>query len=174
MILHVKKKNKCNHSKCNWVKEAMEGEKPTTLVCTVLPINHTNLCYKVYSVCGKGFSLTSDFRLKFAKGTQRLVVVDEFNNINILIPASPTILVVPLDIRCDIGDRLRFNFNVLQFNQVSLFSLFLFFIYLLDHGIGNVMRLFFFFFFLINKCLSKSNAPVMKLEDISGWDSMYS
>ena len=108
-----------------------------------------------------------------SKGTQRLVVVDEFNNINILIPASPTILVVPLDIRCDIGDQLRFNFDVLQFNQVSLFFPFLFFIYLLDHGIGNVMRLFFFFFFLINKYLSKSNAPIVKLEDISGWDSMY-
>ena len=47
MNLQVKKKKKiCNHGKCDWVKEAMEGEKPTTLVCTVLPINHTNLCYK--------------------------------------------------------------------------------------------------------------------------------
>lgn len=29
----------------------MEGEKPTTLVCTVLTINHTNLCYRVCAVC---------------------------------------------------------------------------------------------------------------------------
>ena len=70
----------------------MEGKKPTKLACTVLPINHTNLCYKVCSVCGKGFDLMSDFRLKFAKGTQRLVVVDEFNNRDILIPAGPPFL----------------------------------------------------------------------------------
>ena len=48
--------------------------------------------YKVCSVCGKGFDLMSDFRLKFAKGTQRLVVVDEFNNRDILIPAGPPFL----------------------------------------------------------------------------------
>ena len=87
-----KKKKNCNHGKCDWLKEAMEGKKPTTLVCTVLPINHTNLCNKVCSVCGKGFDLMSDFRLKFAKGTQRLVVVDEFNNRDILIPSGPPFL----------------------------------------------------------------------------------
>ena len=32
-------------------EEAMEGEKPTTLVCTVLAINHTNLCYRACAVC---------------------------------------------------------------------------------------------------------------------------
>ena len=87
MNLQVKKKKKkiCDYGKCDWLKEAMERETPTTLVCTVLPINHTNLCYKV---CGKGFDLMSDFRLKFAKGTQRLVVVDEFNNRDILIPVG--------------------------------------------------------------------------------------
>ena len=90
MNLHVKK-NICNHGKCDWVKEAMVGEKPTTLMCTVLPINHTNLCYKACSVFGEGFDLTSDFRLKFAKGTQRLVVGDEFNNRDILIPVGPTV-----------------------------------------------------------------------------------
>ena len=31
MNLHVKK-NICNHGKCDWVKEAMVGEKPTTLM----------------------------------------------------------------------------------------------------------------------------------------------
>ncbi|KAK4607543.1 hypothetical protein RGQ29_001406 [Quercus rubra] len=29
----------------------MEGEKPITVVCTVLAINHTNLCYRICSVC---------------------------------------------------------------------------------------------------------------------------
>ena len=76
---------------------------------------------KAMEALGKGFDLTSDFRLKFAKGTQRLVVVDEFNNRDILIPAGPTIPAVPLDIRCDKGDRLRFKSDVLQFNQVPPF-----------------------------------------------------
>ncbi|XP_023912363.1 MACPF domain-containing protein At1g14780 [Quercus suber] len=74
---------------------------------------------KAMEALGKGFDLTNDFRLKFAKGTQRLVVVDEFNNRDILIPAGPTIPAVPLDIRCDKGDRLRFKSDVLQFNQMS-------------------------------------------------------
>ena len=97
---------------------------------------------KAMEALGKGFDLTSDFRLKFAKGTQRLVVVDEFNNRDILIPAGPTIPAVPLDIRCDKGDRLRFKSDVLEFNQVSLF-----FLFLLYHQT--------FFFFLINKYLSR-------------------
>ena len=98
---------------------------------------------KAMEALGKGFDLTSDFRLKFAKGTRRLVVVDEFNNRDILIPAGPTIPAVPLDIRCDKGDRLRFKSDVLEFNQVSLF-----FLFLLYHQT-------FFFFFLINKYLSR-------------------
>uniref|UniRef100_A0A5B7BQG4 Uncharacterized protein n=1 Tax=Davidia involucrata TaxID=16924 RepID=A0A5B7BQG4_DAVIN len=29
----------------------MEGDKPTTLMCTVVAIDHTNFCYRVCSVC---------------------------------------------------------------------------------------------------------------------------
>lgn len=71
---------------------------------------------------GKGFDLASDFRLKFAKGSKRLVVVDELNKRDIVIPGGRTIRGVPQDIRCDKGDRLRFKSDVLQFNQVSCFS----------------------------------------------------
>jgi hypothetical protein len=74
---------------------------------------------------GKGFDLTSDFRLKFAKGSKRLVAVDEFNKRDIVIPGGPTICGVPQDIRCDKGDRLRFKSDVLEFNQVCLFFFFL-------------------------------------------------
>lgn len=31
--------------------EAMEGDKPTALMCTVLAIDHTSFCYRVCSVC---------------------------------------------------------------------------------------------------------------------------
>lgn len=72
---------------------------------------------------GKGFDLTSDFRLRFTKGgSGRLVVVDEENKRDILIPPAVTFKDVSQDIRVDKGDRIRFQSDVLQFNQV-VFSL---------------------------------------------------
>ncbi|XP_057754008.1 MACPF domain-containing protein At1g14780-like [Arachis stenosperma] len=77
---------------------------------------------------GKGFDLTSDFRLKFAKGGvnggRRLVVIDEENTRDIVVPGGPSgnntiIPHVSQDIRCDKGDRIRFKSDVLQFNQMS-------------------------------------------------------
>lgn len=70
---------------------------------------------------GLGYDLTSDFRLKFAKGIKgegRLVVLDESNNRDIVIPGGVTIPGVSEDIRCDKGDRIRFKSDVLEFNQV--------------------------------------------------------
>lgn len=75
---------------------------------------------------GKGFDLTSDFRLKFAKGYgKRLVVVDEVNKRDITVPVPGGVATIPNvseDIRCDKGDRLRFKSDVLQFNQVYLLN----------------------------------------------------
>lgn len=71
---------------------------------------------------GLGYDLTSDFRLKFAKGIKgegRLVVLDESNNRDIVIPGGVTIPGVSEDIRCDKGDRIRFKSDVLEFNQMS-------------------------------------------------------
>ena len=73
---------------------------------------------------GKGFDLSSDFRLKFAKGRRRLVVLDEVNTRDLLIPGTAghggfTVPRVSEDIRCDKGDRIRFKSDVLEFNQVS-------------------------------------------------------
>ncbi|KAI4344871.1 hypothetical protein L6164_012058 [Bauhinia variegata] len=71
---------------------------------------------------GKGFDLTSDFRLKFAKGGiggERLVVLDEVNKRDILIPGGATVRGVSEDIRCDKGDRMRFKSDVIEFNQMS-------------------------------------------------------
>ncbi|XP_061338746.1 MACPF domain-containing protein At1g14780-like [Gastrolobium bilobum] len=68
---------------------------------------------------GKGFDLTSDFRLKFGKGDKRLVVLDEVNKRDIMVPGGVTIPHVSNDIRCDKGDRIRFKSDVLEFNQMS-------------------------------------------------------
>lgn len=80
---------------------------------------------------GKGFDLASDFRLRFAKGIRegrgssssrkRLVVLDEQNKRDILIPGAGgvTIKGVSENIRCDKGDLLRFKSDVLEFNQMS-------------------------------------------------------
>ncbi|GMJ01756.1 hypothetical protein like AT1G14780 [Hibiscus trionum] len=68
---------------------------------------------------GKGFDITGDFRLKYAKGT-RLVVLDETNKRDIVFPgAGFTVKAVSQDIRLDKGDRIRFKSDVLEFNQMS-------------------------------------------------------
>lgn len=79
---------------------------------------------------GLGFDLTNDFRLKFAKGLpgERLVVLDERNKGDIVIPGGLTIPGVSEDIRCDKGDRIRFKSDVLEFNQVKIFKSFFFFL----------------------------------------------
>lgn len=71
---------------------------------------------------GLGFDVTSDFRLRFAKGSpgagDRLVEVDEESTRDVVIPDAGTIHGVSKDIRCDKGDRIRFKSDVLEFNQV--------------------------------------------------------
>ncbi|CAI0453104.1 unnamed protein product [Linum tenue] len=72
---------------------------------------------------GKGFDLSSDFRLKFAKSAGgRLVALDDRNKRDIVIPsggAGVTVAGVSEDIRVDRGDRIRFKSDVLEFNQMS-------------------------------------------------------
>lgn len=68
---------------------------------------------------GKGFDISGDFRLKYAKGT-RLVELDDTNKRDIVFPGAFTIKGVSQDIRLDKGDRIRFKSDVLEFNQVCL------------------------------------------------------
>lgn len=72
---------------------------------------------------GKGFDLSSDFRLKYAKGmssnNERLVLLDETNKRDVVFPGGLTISNVSEDIRCDKGDRTRYKSDVLEFNQMS-------------------------------------------------------
>ncbi|KAL5542834.1 hypothetical protein UlMin_010544 [Ulmus minor] len=80
---------------------------------------------KALEALGKGFDLSSDFRLRFAKGIdggERLVVLDQDNKRDILIPGPGggiAVRGVSEDIRYDKGDRIRFKSDVLEFNQMS-------------------------------------------------------
>ncbi|PIN24327.1 hypothetical protein CDL12_02942 [Handroanthus impetiginosus] len=71
---------------------------------------------------GQGFDLASDFRLKFVKRCPnggRLVLLDEGQKRDVVIPGGVTIPDVPECIRVDKGDHIRFKSDVLQFNQMS-------------------------------------------------------
>ncbi|KAH0449519.1 hypothetical protein IEQ34_020211 [Dendrobium chrysotoxum] len=70
---------------------------------------------------GLGFDLTSDFRLRFAKGYpgKRLVELDEKNTGDLVLPGGFTARGVSRDIGCDKGDRIRFCSDVYEFDQMS-------------------------------------------------------
>lgn len=77
---------------------------------------------KAMEALGCGFDFASDFRLKFVKRCPnggRLVILDESNRRNVVIPGGVTIPDVSENIRCDKGDHIRFKSDVLEFNQMS-------------------------------------------------------
>ncbi|KAG8369552.1 hypothetical protein BUALT_Bualt14G0025300 [Buddleja alternifolia] len=72
---------------------------------------------------GQGFDLASDFRLKFVKrcpnGGRLVLLDDQHNKRDVVVPGGVTIPDVPQCIRVDKGDHIRFKSDVLQFNQMS-------------------------------------------------------
>ena len=73
---------------------------------------------RAFSSLGKGFDLTSDFRLKFCKGEERLVVLNETERREVRVPGFGAIRDVSVDIKCDKGDRTRYQSDILTFTQV--------------------------------------------------------
>ena len=67
---------------------------------------------------GKGFDLTSDFRLKFCKGEKRLVFLSEAERKELKVPGFGAIEDVSADIKCDKGDLVRYQSDILEFHQV--------------------------------------------------------
>lgn len=71
---------------------------------------------------GTGFDLASDFRLRFAKGYPdgaRLVEIGAGGGArDLTAPGGEVIRGVPRGVGCDKGERLRFQSDVLEFNQV--------------------------------------------------------
>lgn len=76
---------------------------------------------RALSSLGKGFDLTSDFRLKYCKGKDRLVLLNETQTKELQIPGFGSFNHVSNDIKCGKGDRIRYQSDILDFNQMSEF-----------------------------------------------------
>ncbi|XXG58988.1 hypothetical protein AAC387_Pa04g1158 [Persea americana] len=68
---------------------------------------------------GRGFDITSDFRMKYCKGKQRLVSLNEADTRDLLVPGFGLFPAVSVDIKCGKGERVRYQSDVLQFHQMS-------------------------------------------------------
>uniref|UniRef100_A0A0V0GTF4 Putative ovule protein n=1 Tax=Solanum chacoense TaxID=4108 RepID=A0A0V0GTF4_SOLCH len=81
-------------------------------------MSNNNIVEKAIKSLGKGFDLTSDFRLKYCKGDERLVLLNENLKKELMVPGFGAYENVPIDIKCDKGDRVRFQSDILDFNQM--------------------------------------------------------
>ncbi|OMO72405.1 hypothetical protein COLO4_27628 [Corchorus olitorius] len=83
--------------------------------------NGVGIVEKALNSLGKGFDLTSDFRLKYCKGKDRIILLNETEKTEVSIPGFGSFKDVPVDIRCDKGDRIRYQSDILDFNQMAEF-----------------------------------------------------
>lgn len=74
---------------------------------------------RAFSCLGRGFDLTFDFRLRHCKGDRRLVRLSETEKKSLLVPGFGPVDDVPVDIKCDKGDRCRYQSDILEFNKVE-------------------------------------------------------
>lgn len=79
---------------------------------------------RALSCLGKGFDVTSDFRIKYCKGETRLVAINEYDKKELTVPGFGTLPDVSADIMCDKGDRIRHQSDILNFTQVYINLLF--------------------------------------------------
>lgn len=82
--------------------------------------SYNSIVERAVSSLGKGFDLTSDFRLKYCKGKERLVLLNEADKRPLTIPGFGAVDDVSSDIKCDKGDRVRYQSDILNFNQVLI------------------------------------------------------
>lgn len=71
---------------------------------------------------GCGYDVSLDLRLKYCKGESsnpRLIELDESQGRKIVLPGGISIVDVPKWIKCDKGERTRFQSDVLSFQQMS-------------------------------------------------------
>ncbi|KAM7255042.1 hypothetical protein ACFE04_020283 [Oxalis oulophora] len=79
---------------------------------------------KAVSVIGYGYDLCNDLRLTSCKpglNGSRLIEINSSQTRDVAIPGGGNVVVkdVPCSIKCDKGDRTRFNSDILTFNQMS-------------------------------------------------------
>ncbi|XP_042011063.1 MACPF domain-containing protein At1g14780-like isoform X2 [Salvia splendens] len=74
---------------------------------------------RALSSLGKGFDLSSDFRLKYCKGDGRLVLLNESDTWELRVPGFGSLADVSNDIKCDKGDRTRYQTDILDFKKMS-------------------------------------------------------
>lgn len=73
---------------------------------------------KALSSLGKGFDLSSDFRLKYCKGEERLVQLNQAQTRELVVPGFGSLENVSVDVKCDKGERTRYQTDILDFKQV--------------------------------------------------------
>ncbi|RWW88584.1 hypothetical protein BHE74_00002534 [Ensete ventricosum] len=67
---------------------------------------------------GRGFDVACDFRPEYCRGKDRLVVINEDEKRELAVPGFGLFKDVCVDVKCDKGDRVRYQSDVLEFNQV--------------------------------------------------------
>ncbi|CAA6664761.1 unnamed protein product [Spirodela intermedia] len=65
---------------------------------------------------GRGFDVTRDFRAKYCKGKESLVLLRKETR-ELQVPGFGTVHGVSVDIKCDKGERTRYRSDVLEFSQ---------------------------------------------------------
>ncbi|KAJ4754069.1 MACPF domain-containing protein [Rhynchospora pubera] len=73
---------------------------------------------KALKCLGRGFDVASDFRLKYCKGNECIVSMKGAKK-ELFLPGFGTFKDVPVEVKCDKGDRIRFQTDTVEFNQMS-------------------------------------------------------
>ncbi|CAL9111178.1 unnamed protein product, partial [Musa textilis] len=68
---------------------------------------------------GRGFDVACDFRPEYCRGQERLVVMNEDEKRELAVPGFGLFKDVSVNVKCDKGDRVRYQSDVLEFNQMS-------------------------------------------------------
>ncbi|KAK8949502.1 MACPF domain-containing protein [Platanthera zijinensis] len=70
---------------------------------------------------GRGFDVASDFRPKHCKGKESLVLLNDDESVDLAIPVAGAGVLrrVSVDIKCDKGERVRYQSDVFEFSRMS-------------------------------------------------------
>jgi hypothetical protein len=101
------------------------GEEEIVTRTTIVPrglqaAQHTAV--EAAQALGRGFDVTSDFRLGFVKGAvgSVLVKIEQENVQNLVAPGGIVIPEVSSDIRCVMGERTHYKSDLLPFVEVMM------------------------------------------------------